>query len=510
MNIRDTIVRRRRERIQDEGHSFGSNIPEVRTAPVQPFDGANFVIGEIKRKSPSRGSFAPNLDPVEQARRYYEAGIRTVSVLTEEDHFQGSLEDLLSVKAAFPDMAVLRKDFLVDVEDISTSYRAGADAVLLIASMLEAADLDSLYAYARELGLAVLVEVHSLEEVLKVRHLRPRFVGINSRDLEDFSMDLLLPPMLRQAIDWNCKVIFESGIFAPHQARYAKLSGHAGVLVGEALVRDASLGARLVRACGEVTSVDPPAAPDGFWALLARRLFYLRHPANVLAPAYPGPLVKICGICRVEDAELAVSLGADVLGFVFAESPRRTTIELLRKLRDLPVLKVVVTSFRAGELAALPAGTIPDPEVRQVFEEGLADALQLHGDEDPAWCAGLNLPWYKALRPESASDEAVAQVEAYRAPRVLFDAWSPVLAGGTGKRVAPAIIKAFAPSAGPNLVAKSSRLWLAGGLGPDNIREVLDTCSPELVDASSRLESEPGRKDPELLRSYFKEIHSGN
>src|SRR4030042_575581 len=130
MNIRDRIAARRAERIAAEGHALGQAVPAARSALLIPFGQSPFLIAEIKRRSPSRGDIAAQADPVRQAGVYREQGVRSVSVLTEEDHFSGSLANLMAVKRAFPDLAVLRKDFLLDEEDIEVSFRAGADAVL--------------------------------------------------------------------------------------------------------------------------------------------------------------------------------------------------------------------------------------------------------------------------------------------------------------------------------------------------------------------------------------------
>src|SRR5688572_20269953 len=113
MDVKRAIVARRLERIAAEGYAFGHPVPEHRAVPVVPFDRAPFVICEVKRRSPSKGIIAGGLDAVEQARLYVGSGVKTISVLTEEDQFGGSLADLMAVKNAFPDTAVLRKDFLV-------------------------------------------------------------------------------------------------------------------------------------------------------------------------------------------------------------------------------------------------------------------------------------------------------------------------------------------------------------------------------------------------------------
>ncbi|HTO20927.1 MAG TPA: phosphoribosylanthranilate isomerase, partial [Spirochaetia bacterium] len=208
------------------------------------------------------------------------------------------------------------------------------------------------------------------------------------------------------------------------------------------------------------------------------------------------PLVKVCGITRAEDAEAALALGADALGFVFAPSRRRAEPRLLRELQDLDAVKVavVVTEKPGGE----PNGTrLLDPGVRELLEAGLVHAVQLHGDELPQECAGLAFPYFKAARVRTAED--VDGMRRFRSPRVLADAWSASAAGGTGQRVPAELVQA---------VRQQGPLWIAGGIGPDNVGEVIDGFSPELIDSSSGLEESPGRKDLGRLKAFFEEIRA--
>ncbi|HEY9592831.1 MAG TPA: phosphoribosylanthranilate isomerase, partial [Spirochaetia bacterium] len=183
-------------------------------------------------------------------------------------------------------------------------------------------------------------------------------------------------------------------------------------------------------------------------------------------------------------------LGADMLGFVMAPSKRRAEPRLVRELAGLDVLKVaVVVTERHDGVPRL------DPAVAELLHEGLLDAVQLHGDETPTECAQIAFPYYKALRMRSVAE--VAAMADYRCPRVLADAYSPAASGGTGQRVPSEIIAE---------IRKQRPLWIAGGIGPDNVAEVLRDFSPELIDASSRLEESSGRKDRKKLETFFTEI----
>jgi len=469
VNIRDEIVLKRRARLQKQGAAQGLSLPPQRTLPLVPFGKEPFLIAELKRRSPSRGNIASQAEPEQVAEHYFQAGVQSVSVLTEEEYFAGSLRDLIAVKRAFPYLAVLRKDFLLNEEDLEVSFRAGADAVLLIASLFKEEEFARLYRYALKLGLAVLVEVHDKTDVDKIRTLKPQFVGINSRDLKDFSIDLLTPLKLTRFIDWPCQLVFESGILTQEDGLLALSSGFKGLLVGEALMRDFSLIPALLASF-------KIKLPD-FWGRLYRRFKTGR------------PLVKICGLTRRKDAEAAAALGADILGFVFAPaSPRRAEAALLEELAKLDTLKVAVVT--AGPKAQL------EDKVRQLLKEGLVQAVQFHGTEEPEACFNEAFPYYKALPLKEKAE--VARIAAYHCPRVLVDAFVPGQAGGTGKELSQELVAA----------AKAYRgLWLAGGIGAENVARIVREYQPELIDCSSRLETAPGKKDLRLIEKLFSELN---
>jgi phosphoribosylanthranilate isomerase len=357
------------------------------------------------------------------------------------------------------------------VDDVEVSWRAGADAVLLIAALLERETLEVMHAAARRLGMVALVELHDPEDVEKCRALAPPLIGMNCRDLRTFKVDLLDPLALLPRVTWKARAVFESGIRTAEDARLARSAGFDGVLVGETVMREPGLIPELARALN--------FPRGGFWPRLWARKGSARR-----------PLVKICGITRAQDAEAALALGADALGFVFATSKRRASPSLLRELKDLDVLKVaVVVTGGSG------SGRRLDPEVSELLDARLIDAVQFHGDEAPEECAAMAFPYYKAARVRNHED--VTAMGRYRCPRVLADAWAADSAGGTGKRV-PAELAGAVRDAGP--------LWLAGGLSPDNVGEVIDLLGPELIDASSGLEESPGRKDPAKLKKCFEEI----
>jgi indole-3-glycerol phosphate synthase/phosphoribosylanthranilate isomerase len=381
---------------------------------------------------------------------------------------------------------VLRKDFLLDEEDIDVSYRAGADIVLLIATLLDERRLAALHARAIGLGMSALVELYTAEDAEKARAIAPELTGINSRDLTTFTVDRMHPLRIAAQVDWPTTLVYESGVFTGEDARLAGAAGFGGILVGEAVVRNSALipelSAGLARGLQDLPTVGRAAArSDGFWSRVAGRQAALR------AHSRARPLVKICGITNRADAEVASEAGADLLGFVFADSPRAASEELLAELADLSVLKVAVVVSGRGK-------PVP-PAVTRLLQGGLIDAVQLHGDETPEECEQLAFPYYKALRLREREDAAL--LTRYRSPRVLVDAADRKAYGGTGKRLDGELVDAAA-EAGP--------LWMAGGIGTQNVCEIVKRHRPELIDASSKLEAEAGRKDHAEIRRFFEEI----
>lgn len=194
------------------------------------------VIAEFKRRSPSAGPLREDADIAQIAAAYEQAGASAMSVLTEEPNFEGSLADLRAARAAC-DLPLLRKDFIVDSYQLYEARAAGADAVLLIVAALSAADLTSLYETATSLGLDVLVEVHDGDELAVAASAGASLIGVNNRDLRDFSVDISRTSQLLAEMPPGACVVSESGISTPEQLRQLESRGVAAVLVGETLMR---------------------------------------------------------------------------------------------------------------------------------------------------------------------------------------------------------------------------------------------------------------------------------
>lgn len=195
------------------------------------------VIAEIKRASPSKGVINDKIDVAEVALNYENGGACAISVLTEEDRFKGSLDDLKAARAAVS-LPLLRKDFMLDEFQFFEAASAGADVVLLIAAMLDDAELAGFLALAEdELGLDALVEVHTLEELERVKKTKARIIGVNNRDLHSFKVTLDVSRELINHAPENALMIAESGLSTPDEIRELAALGYRGFLIGETLMR---------------------------------------------------------------------------------------------------------------------------------------------------------------------------------------------------------------------------------------------------------------------------------
>ena len=203
--------------------------PRLLAAPMS-------VIAEVKRSSPSKGSLAAISDPRSLAAQYEEAGAAVVSVLTERRRFGGSLEDLIAVRSAI-NIPILRKDFMVDEYQFLEARAAGADVVLLIVAALSKNQLKDYYDLATELGMAVLVETHTRQEIEDAMEIEPRIIGVNARNLKTLEIDLAAFSELIPEIPSSIIRIAESGISARSEVEIAQEAGANAILVGETLVK---------------------------------------------------------------------------------------------------------------------------------------------------------------------------------------------------------------------------------------------------------------------------------
>jgi len=241
MKILDAIVARKREEVAIL-KARGIVPPQAEPAPPRGFMRALTdypgvaIIAEAKKASPSKGVIRPDFDPVAIARSYAAGGAQALSVLTDVDFFQGSLGYLSAVRAAVT-LPVLRKDFIIDPLQIREAATHGADAILLIAGILAQGQIEDFQAQANELGMDALVEVHDEAETEKAVAAGSRLIGVNNRDLRDFSMDLDTTFRLQRLIPQEIPLVSESGIRGRQDMQRLADHGIAAALIGESLMR---------------------------------------------------------------------------------------------------------------------------------------------------------------------------------------------------------------------------------------------------------------------------------
>ncbi len=203
------------------------------------------LIAEVKKASPSMGVICPNFDPVRIAREYEAAGASCLSVLTDEKFFQGSLDYLRQIRAAVK-LPLLRKDFIIDERQILEAIEWGADAILLIVAILTDEQLAQFHALAVEAGLAVLVEVHDEEELERALKISPQLLGVNNRNLKTFKVDLATTETLAGRItSRGTLLVAESGIHTRQDVRRVQACGAGAILVGESLVKQGDISAKV-------------------------------------------------------------------------------------------------------------------------------------------------------------------------------------------------------------------------------------------------------------------------
>jgi indole-3-glycerol phosphate synthase len=262
-SILDQIVRTKRDEVAARGAQTSvaqfkdqiAGLPRPRNffqAVARPAQGkALNLIAEVKKASPSAGVIRADFDPVAIAAAYEAAGADALSVLTDEQYFQGRLSFLRDVRAAVR-LPILRKDFIIDPWQVYESRAAGADAILLIAEILETSQMIDLQILATELNMTCLIEVHDLENLMRVRdhvigfpHKSYSLLGINNRDLRTFKTDLGTTLRLAELVEDRKVLVSESGIHTNADVKKLAGAGVGAVLIGESLMRSADIGAKV-------------------------------------------------------------------------------------------------------------------------------------------------------------------------------------------------------------------------------------------------------------------------
>jgi indole-3-glycerol phosphate synthase/phosphoribosylanthranilate isomerase len=409
-------------------------------AAVLAKDGARFIL-EIKKASPSAGAIRPSADPAALARGY--AGVAdALSVLCDGAYFGGSLSDLAAARREF-DGPILAKDFFIDLRQVAEARIAGADAILVMLSLLDDGEAREMIGEARRFGMDALVEVHDEGEMRRAIAIGSPLIGINNRDLKDLSVDLSTTERLAQRTPDRI-LVSESGITSRTDVeRLAPLVD--GFLIGSSLMRLA----------------DPAQA--------ARELVFGR--------------TKLCGLkCG---ADIHAARPAAFAGFIFVPgSPRHVTAD-----EAAPLAGDARTS------GTLPVGVFRDASIGEVAETAARlslHAVQLHGQEDAEYVSALRRELPEACEVWTAVSVGRDPPVSRGGDRTLFDNGH----GGSGRTFDWSVVKDH-----PDL----SKAIVAGGIGPHNGRAA-QKLGAYAIDVGSSVDERPGRKSQEKIAALFEAL----
>ena len=444
-----------------------------------PFEAAlrqqdfNFIC-EVKKASPSKGIIAEHFPYLDIAKEYEVAGAAAISVLTEPDFFKGDKKYLQEI-ASTVKIPVLRKDFIIDEYQIYQAKVWGASAILLICACLDVPTLTKFRELADSLGLSSLVEAHDEHEVQMAIDCGARIIGVNNRNLKDFTVDVQNSVRLRNLVQDDVIFVSESGLETPEDIQVLRDNNIGVALMGETFMRSPNKVEKL---------------------------------AYLYGPTYYTPKVKMCGISNVETIPAIIDAKPDYMGLVFAPSKRQVTVEQAKTLvEELYKQNVVgnnseveqtepVTSLDTASSETIKTvGVFVNETVEnllKIAEEVKLDVIQLHGDEDESFIQILkeqsNVEVWKAVQVRSAAD-AEKWIDS-SADMLLFDAYHKDERGGTGEVFDWSSLDEF-----------DRPFMLAGGIDSTNVARAIRTVRPYGIDISSGIETE-GVKDNEKIKAF--------
>ena len=444
-----------------------------------PFEAAlrqqdfNFIC-EVKKASPSKGIIAEHFPYLDIAKEYEIAGAAAISVLTEPDFFKGDKKYLQEI-ASTVKIPVLRKDFIIDEYQIYQAKVWGASAILLICACLDVPTLTKFRELADSLGLSSLVEAHDEQEVQMAIDCGARIIGVNNRNLKDFTVDVQNSVRLRNLVEDDVIFVSESGLETPEDIQVLRDNNIGVALMGETFMRSPNKVEKL---------------------------------AYLYGPTYYTPKVKICGISKVETIPAVVEAKPDYMGLVFAPSKRQVTVEQAKTLvEELYKQNVVGNNSEAEQTEPVTSLDTASSEtiktvgvfvnetienLLKIAEEVKLDVIQLHGDEDESFIQILkeqsNVEVWKAVQVRSAAD-AEKWIDS-SADMLLFDAYHKDERGGTGEVFDWSALDEF-----------ERPFMLAGGIDSTNVARAIRTVRPYGIDISSGIETE-GVKDNEKMKAF--------
>ena len=441
-----------------------------------PFEAAlrqqdfNFIC-EVKKASPSKGIIAEHFPYLDIAKEYEIAGAAAISVLTEPDFFKGDKKYLQEI-ANTVKIPVLRKDFIIDEYQIYQAKVWGASAILLICACLDVPTLTKFRELADSLGLSSLVEAHDEAEVQMAIDCGARIIGVNNRNLKDFTVDVQNSVRLRNLVQDDVIFVSESGLETPEDIQVLRDNNIGVALMGETFMRSPNKVEKL---------------------------------AYLYGSTYYTPKVKMCGISKVETIPAVVDAKPDYMGLVFTPSKRQVTVDQAKTLVEELHKQYANRYNRDAEQysnqtlihqeSIKTVGVFVNETVEsllKIAKEVKLDVIQLHGDEDESFIQTLkeqsNVEVWKAVQVRSAAD-AEAWIDS-SADMLLFDAYHKDERGGTGEVFDWSSLDEF-----------ERPFMLAGGINSTNVARAIRTVRPYGIDISSGIETE-GVKDDEKIKAF--------
>ena len=424
----------------------------------------NFIC-EVKKASPSKGIIAEHFPYLDIAKEYEVAGAAAISVLTEPDFFKGDKKYLQEI-ASTVKIPVLRKDFIIDEYQIYQAKVWGASAILLICACLDVPTLTKFRELADSLGLSSLVEAHDEHEVQMAIDCGARIIGVNNRNLKDFTVDVQNSVRLRNLVQDDVIFVSESGLETPEDIQVLRDNNIGVALMGETFMRSPNKVEKL---------------------------------AYLYGSTYYTPKVKMCGISKVETIPAVVEAKPDYMGLVFAPSKRQVTVDqaktLVEELHKQYTKRYNNGAEQSNNDEIKTVGVFVNETLENlvtIATEANLDVVQLHGDEDEAFIQSLkertNVEVWKAVQIRSAAD-AEAWIDS-RADMLLFDAYHKDERGGTGEVFDWSCLDEF-----------ERPFMLAGGIDSTNVARAIRTVRPYGIDISSGIETE-GVKDDEKIKAF--------
>ena len=472
--ILDTIVEATKIRVAQEKQMESPEAVKAAALALPsdtgfPFEAAlrqqdfNFIC-EVKKASPSKGIIAEHFPYLDIAKEYEVAGAAAISVLTEPDFFKGDKKYLQEI-ASTVKIPVLRKDFIIDEYQIYQAKVWGASAILLICACLDVPTLTKFRELADSLGLSSLVEAHDENEVQMAIDCGARIIGVNNRNLKDFTVDVQNSVRLRNLVQDDVIFVSESGLETPEDIQVLRDNNIGVALMGETFMRSPNKVEKL---------------------------------AYLYGPTYYTPKVKMCGISKVETIPAVVEAKPDYMGLVFAPSKRQVTVEQAKILIE-ELHKQCINHYdtKVVKTVGVFVNETLDNLVR-IADTANLDAVQLHGDEDEAFIQSLkertNVEIWKAVQIRSAAD--VEKWIDSSADILLVDAYHKDERGGTGEVFDWSSLDAF-----------ERPFMLAGGIDSTNVARAIRTVRPYGIDISSGIETN-GMKDDKKITAFTKIVKS--